>query len=149
MSTLVKVKSIVLGKNSTETYEWFGIHSVNWRDVTPWVHIDIPNGVMVHQHILSPHIEGEIKCKDLSTLHTALFTTIIDNNNHTAITTQTNRKYAVNYFNIRILNSSNELIGVLFDGFKVETLGIENIELGLEATWIIRFTADRMVIGDP
>jgi len=147
-SVIVRPKSINIGKTENDNYEWFGIQSINWRDITPWVHITIPSGLMIHQHIISPHVEGEIKCKDLSLLYTALFETAIDNNNHPAINAQqSNRKYTVQYFKANVLTELKEIVEIIFDGFKVETIGVENIELGTESAWVIRFTADRVVFG--
>ena len=146
-SIITRPKRVNIGVNDTTYYSWYGIMSINWADVTPWVHIDIPSGLMVHQHILSPHVRGEIRCKDLATLHTALFDTYIDANNHTAINTNNNRKYNVEYFKVELLNELKELVEVFFDGFKVETIGVENIQLGIEAVWIVHFTADRVSFG--
>ena len=144
---ILRSRKIKIGKDASNYYSWYGITSISWSDVTPWLHIDIPSGLMIHQHILSPHIRGEIRCKDLTTVHTALFTTPIDVNNHTAIDSQHNRKYNVEYFKIELINRLKQVVEVSFDGFKVETIGVENIELGTESTWVIHFSADRIAFG--
>jgi hypothetical protein len=150
MSTIItRIKRILIGKseNLEDCYEWFGIKSTNWSDVTPWEHIEIPSGPMLHQHLHSPHIKGEIRCHDLNALYQALFNTEINGNGKTAVNSNTMVKTNVEYLQIDMINESNNVVSVFLDGFKVETIGVESIELGGEALWIVRFTADRVVYG--
>jgi len=146
-NVIIRPKDIEIGSNANEHYLWFGIDSINWTDVTPWEHIEIPAGPMVHQHLHSPHIRGEIRCYDFDALYKALFSTIINVSNKTAVNPDTMAKYTVDYFKVNIVNDKNETIEVIIDGFKVETVGVENIKLGSEALWIVKFSADRIAYG--
>ena len=145
---LLRVKSIVLGPfaSGNESYEWFGIRNIKWTDVSPWVHIDIPAGPMLHQHLRSPHITGEIIAVDLDAIHTALFVTavnttqygyhpLIDINNN-------NRKYPATYCRFKFINHKNEIVEYSVSKFRIETIGPDLIELGHETRWNIRFSAD-------
>jgi hypothetical protein len=145
---ITRIRRILIGQDSNTYYEWFGIKSANWTDATPWEHIEIPSGPMLHQHLHSPHFRGEIRCHGLNTLHTALFDTIINGSGKTAVNQNTMVKTNVEYLQVDVVTDQNEIIPFIMDGFKVETIGIENIELGMEAVWIIRFTADRIVMGE-
>ena len=144
---IVRPKSIEIGSSSSSYYLWFGIDSINWTDTSPWEHIEIPAGVMIHQHLHSPHIRGEIKCYDLNSMYKALFSTVIDVYNKTAVNPDTMNKYNVEWFKINIVNERNEVTEIILDGFKVETIAVDNIKLGIEALWVVRFTADKLVMG--
>jgi hypothetical protein len=56
-------------------------------------------------------------------------------------------KYTVNYLRVDMINDGGVVVPVYLDGFKVETIGVDSIELGNEAMWVVRFTADRIVYG--
>jgi hypothetical protein len=145
-SIIIRVRKIAIGTDEVNVYEWYGIKSINWSDVTPWEHIEIPAGPMLHQHLHSPHINGELRCNDLNTLYTALFLTPI-NGTKTAVNANTMVKYTVNYLRVDMINDGGVVVPVYLDGFKVETIGVDSIELGNEAMWVVRFTADRIVYG--
>jgi hypothetical protein len=142
---LIRPKSIVIGPydNGTSTYEWTGIKSIKWNDVTPWVHTDIPQGPMLHQHLRSPHVEIEIAVMDLSALYTALFDTVIDSNDHVAVDiNNNNRKYPVVYCRFRFIDQDGEVVEYSVKDFRISTIGPDSIELGKETRWIIKATAD-------
>jgi len=146
MSIILRPKKIIIGKASNNAMDWVGIRSVRYKEVSPWVHIDIPAGVMVHQHIKSPHVTGEIKCKDFSQLYTALFETLIDSNNHVAIDTSNfYTKWQVDYLRIVVVAENKTEITFRVDGFKVTGVYPTNIELGVETEWTVEFTADRII----
>lgn len=149
-NVIIRPKSINIGISDEDSpYEWFGIDSINYSDSNPWEHIEIPSGPMVHQHIHSPHIKGEIRCTDLDALYTALFSTYIDDDDHTAIDATTLTKTVVGYFNINVIDEKGNAVEILLDGFRVETLGPESIKLGKETVWIIKFTADLVTYVQP
>ena len=146
MSVVLRPKKIIIGKASNNAIDWIGIRSVRYKEVSPWVHIDIPSGVMVHQHIKSPHVTGEIRCKDFSQLYTALFNTPIDSSNHTVIDTSNfYTKWQVDYLRIVVVAENKTEITFRVDGFKVASVYPANIELGLETEWIVEFNADRII----
>lgn len=146
MIILIRPKKILIGKSSDTAYNWTGILRVEYEESSPWVHIDIPGGVMVHQHIRSPHIEGVITCIDLEKLETALYTTVIDSYNHTAIsTTDFYTKWSVDYLKIVTVNDAGAEVILSVDGFRVERVEIENIELGTETRFRVHFTCDRIL----
>ena len=140
-TVLIRPYSIVLG-NGTSSYEWFGIRNIKWSDVSPWVHIDIPSGPMLHQHIRSPHVTGEIVAIDLDKLYTALFTTAVNGSNPAININDNNKKYPVTYCRFKFINQDNEIVEYSVSKLRIETIGVENIELGTEARWLIRFSAD-------
>jgi len=142
---LIRPKSIVIGpyENGSSSYEWTGIKSIKWNDVTPWIHIDIPSGPMLHQHIRSPHVEVEISVMDLDKLHTALFNTTIDTNNHVAVDiNKYNRKYPITYCRFKFIDQNGEIIEYSARFLRIATIGPDAIELGKETRWIIRATCD-------
>ena len=148
-SILIRPKSIKVGlaSNGSDAYEWFGIRSIRWEDVSPWVHIDIPAGPMLHQHIKSPHVEGTIEVTDLSAMYTALYTTTINNDggsNHSAIEVGTARKYPVRYCHLYLIDQNNNVIEYSLKDFRVNRIGVDRIELGRETRYIIYFTCDIM-----
>ena len=143
---ILRPKLIKIGKNSSNAVNWTGVRSVKYKEVSPWIHIDIPSGVMVHQHIKSPHVTGEIRCKDFSQLYTALFETVIDSNNHTAIDTSNfYTKWQVDYLRIVVVAENKTEVTFRVDGFKVTSVYPANIELGVETEWIVEFSADRII----
>jgi len=144
MTLIIRPKLIKIGKSeaTNDHYEWYGIKSINWSDVTPWVHTDIPSGPMIHHHLRSPHIVGELRTPDLAALYAAIFTTPIDASGHTAVHPNTNIKYTISFFAVDIITEEGGIIQVIFDGLKIETVGVENIELGEPAVWVVKFTAD-------
>lgn len=146
-SIIIRIRKIAIGKNEGNVYEWYGIKSINWSDVTPWEHIEVAAGPMLHQHLHSPHLNGELRCHDLNALYTALFLTLINAADKTAVNANTTVKYTVDYLRVDMVNDSGVVVPVYLDGFKVETIGVESIELGSEAMWVVRFTADRIVYG--
>ena len=147
---IIRPQSIKVGlaENGSDAYEWLGIRSIKWEDVSPWVHIDIPAGPMLHQHIKSPHVEGTIEIIDLGTMFTALYNTTVNNDggeNHTAIEVSTGRKYPIRYCHIYLIDQNNQVVEYAVKDFRVNRIGIERVELGIEARYIIYFTADLVV----
>ena len=138
---IIRPYSIVLG-NGITSYEWFGIRNIKWSDVSPWVHIDIPSGPMLHQHIRSPHVTGEIVAIDLDKLHTALFTQAVNGSNPAININDNNKKYPVTYCIFKFINQNNEIIEYSVSKLRIETIGPDLIELGHETRWIIKFTCD-------
>ena len=138
---IIRPYCITLG-NGTSSYDWYGIRSIKWSDVTPWVHIDIPSGPMLHQHIRSPHVTGEIVAIDLDKLYTALFSTAVNGSNSAIDINDNNKKYPVTYCRFKFINQDNEIVEYSVSKLRIETIGVENIELGTEARWLIRFSAD-------
>jgi len=143
---IVRPYSIVLGpySNGASAYEWTGIKNIKWEDVSPWVHTDIPHGPMLHQHLRSPHVTGEIVVVDLDKLHTALFTTVVnDTFSKPAIDiNNNNRKYPVTYCKFRFIDQDKNMIEYSVSKFRVETIGPDLISLGYETRWIIKFSCD-------
>jgi hypothetical protein len=145
MNIILRPKLIKIGTSSDNAVDWI-VRSVRYREVSPWVHIDIPAGLMVHQHIKSPHVTGEIRCKDFDQLYTALFQTVIDNYGHKAIdTTSFYTKWEVDYLRIIVVGTNKVETTFRVDGFKVTSLYPSNVELGLETEWIVEFSADRII----
>lgn len=54
-----------------------GLIDVHWIDTNPWVHLQIPKGPLLEQHLLGPHLDGEISTYDYASLHTRLYETPI------------------------------------------------------------------------
>ena len=143
---VLRPKLIKIGKDSGSAINWTSVRSVKYKEVSPWVHIDIPAGLMIHQHIKSPHVTGEIRCKDFNQLYTALFNTPIDASNHTAIDTSVfYTKWQVDYLRIVVVAENKTELTLRVDGFKVTSLYPHNIELGVETEWIVEFSADRII----
>jgi len=143
-SIFVRVKKCIIGSDENNTYEWYGIKKLTFGDVDPWVHIEIPAGLMLHQHLKPTHLEGEIVVNDLGALYEALFETEINSNGDTAINPSNGRKYSVEYILFTLVNQEGTEYQIILDGFKVNTVSTGGIELGTEAVWIVRFTADRV-----
>ena len=144
MEIFTRVQKCLIGKDEDNIYTWYGIKKLSFEDVDPWVHIDIPAGLMIHQHLRSVHYTGEIIVNDLETLYTALFETYIDSSNRTAVSVSTGKKYNVEYIAFDIVDINKEVHKILFDGFKVKTVTCLGVELGTETQWIVRFIADRI-----
>jgi len=143
---VLRPKLIKIGRNASDAVNWTSIRSVRYKEVSPWVHIDIPSGVMIHQHIKSPHVTGEIRCKDYDQLYTALFETLIDGDNHTAIDTSNSyTKWQVDYLRIVVVAENKTEVTFRVDGFKVASVYPANIELGVETEWIVEFNADCII----
>jgi hypothetical protein len=144
-SVLVRPYSIVIGPydNATGSYEWFGVKSIKWNDVTPWVHIDIPQGPMLHQHLRSPHVDVTIEVMDIGKMHTALFNTMIDSNGHVAVDiNNNNKKYPITYCIFKFMDINNDIVEYSVKFLRIATIGVDNIESGKETRFIIRATAD-------
>lgn len=132
--------------NTYLPYSWKGIRTVKWNDVSPWVHIDIPHGPMLHQHMKSAHVEGEIMCHDLNALTVALYTTLIDFNGHYAINRATAEKRPVGWFVANFTATDNSKQSFTLTGFRVETAGVPGgVEVGKEALFVVKFSGDIMV----
>jgi hypothetical protein len=143
---ILRPKYIKIGKDASNSGYWTSIRSVKYKEVSPWVHIEIPAGTMVHQHIKSPHVTGEIRCKDYSQLYHALFEIYVDASNHTAIDTSVfYTKWQVDYLRIVVEVENKTELTFQVDGFKVTSLYPVNIELGLETEWVVEFSADRII----
>ncbi|MGB9856102.1 MAG: hypothetical protein ACPLKS_06130 [Caldisericum exile] len=148
MNIIVRPKKVLIGKASETAYDWTGVLRVEYEEESPWVHIDIPGGLMVHQHIKSPHVRGVISCVDLDSFKTALFDTVIDDENHKAIDTSNfYTKWTVKYLRIIVVNESMVEQYFDVDNFKVDRIEVENVELGREAIFKVYFTADRVLIS--
>jgi hypothetical protein len=145
-SIFTRVKSIAIGTaNSTNNYTtWTGIKLVRDRDTDPWIHINIPQGEMIHQHIKSPHFEIEVECYDYTSLKGALYTQVIDDANHTAIYTTGGvyQKWKINYMVVNITDQAGTAHTVTLTGARVITREAP-VEVGKEGLWIVKFTADR------
>ena len=141
---IIRPYSIVLGPyaNGSNSYEWFGIRNIKWSDVSPWVHIDIPSGPMLHQHIKSPHVTGEIIAIDLDKLYTALFSTAVNGSNPAIDINNNNKKYPVTYCVFKFIDQNGDIIEYSVSKFRIETIGPDLISLGHETRWVIRFTCD-------
>mgnify|MGYP001150311102 CR=1 FL=1 len=138
---LVRVHSILIGKDAGNAYEWKGIKTVQWSDVTPWEHIEVPHGPMIHQHLHSPHVNGTIVAIEWRDLTKALYQTAIDNAGHNAITSE-NVKWSIQYLVVRIITHSGDEIDAVFTNLKVGYIELSPIELGRDVTFTIHFTAD-------
>jgi len=138
---LLRIDSIRIGNASNSYYEWKGIDGIpRWEDTTPWVHIMIPGGAMVHQHILSPHVVGEIVAVDLTSMITALYSTTIDNAGHKAI--EESKKYTVGYLAMKLVTQDGTVKTVTFTDFKVEWVTAGPTKFNIETRFIVHFTAD-------
>lgn len=103
---------------------------------------------MKHQHIRSPHVNGEIHCYDALSMNTALYDTVIDSSGHKAIVTSpASRKYPVGYLVINGTDQNGNDIELTVTDFRVETVNVTGIEVGKEAMFIIKFSADLIDIG--
>lgn len=144
-SILIRPKSIVIGPydNGASTYTLYGIRNIKWNDVSPWVHTDIPQGPMLHQHLHSPHVEVTMELIDLDKLHTALFTTPIDSSGHVAIDINNNsRKYPITYCRFYFVDHNGDIIEYSVKFLRVETIGVDAIELGRETRFIVKCSCD-------
>ena len=122
--------------------ELLNVRSVDWKENSPWVQIPIPNGPMIHQHLIPHMIEGTIVCLDVATLWTCFYISeIIDEETgeKTVFSTDGDEfkvtlkdisgdEVVFNFWNVRILTVEPSLIG----------------ELGTEVIWTIKFTASRV-----
>ena len=138
---IIRVKQILIGKNSSEYYSWKDDFIIRYRGNSPWENIEIPSGKMVKQHIHSPHTTGEIKIKDLAAMQEALFETIIDDNDNVAIKSS-GVKNIVNYFRTEYMRSDGNIQVVNFIEFRVDFIAVDEIRTDTEALFTIHFSAD-------
>ena len=54
-----------------------GLIDASWIDTSPWVHLQVPKGPLLEQHLLGPHIDGEISTHDYASLYELLYQTPI------------------------------------------------------------------------
>ena len=154
-SILVRPEYILIGINSGNNFKWIGIESVSFKDTDPWEHIEIPTGQMKHQSIHSPHIMGEIICKDNSSMRVALFFTKINGSltysgNVTndgavggyAVEYATNLKFPVSFFTVYFKDAYNNESNYALSGFRVQTIELVQLEIGKETAFKIKFSAD-------
>lgn len=138
-------KYILIGKNSVSYYKWSGIKSVKWNDTSPWVHIDIPGGLMVHQHIRSPKVTVTIECIDQLSLFEALFNTVIDNYNKTALDySNFYVKNEIGYLEIIVSGEDKIEYGMKCFNAKVESLLPLEVIQRTETKWQVVITCDKI-----
>lgn len=142
---LTRIKSISIGVDVNNSYPWTGIRIAKWHDVTPWVHIEIPKGYMKHHHIHSPHVEGEIICYDLASMIVALYQTEIDADGNFAVEPLEDEKRPVTYFLFNVTAQDGTAITFQLLDFRVSTIINEGIEVGKEAAFVVKFTADLII----
>ena len=51
-----------------------GLIDAQFIDTNPWVHMQIPKGPLHEQHLLGPHMDGEVSTHDYASLHQLLYT---------------------------------------------------------------------------
>jgi hypothetical protein len=145
---ILRPEKILIGVNEYNNYEWTGIKSVNYKETSPWVHIDIPYGTMLHQQVRSTEYNITIKCKDFNSLYNAVFETLIDDEGHTAIdTTQYYNKNVIGYFTIVVVGNDKKKYKIKFEDVKVKSIYPSNVELGLETEWVVELTAKKIKYG--
>jgi len=142
-SVLYHIEDIHIGKDGTHYFEWKGIEDIKFADVSPWEHIEIPHGPMIHQHVHSPHCRGEIICVDFNAMYKALFNNPIDTYDHNAIESPPSRtKWNVNYFIVAAYTQSGKVVAISFNNFKVEFINVIGVKVGIDSLWSVHFTAD-------
>jgi hypothetical protein len=145
---IIRPEKVLIGMDEFSNYEWIGIRSVSYRESNPWVHIDIPYGTMLHQHIRSTEYNIMVKCKDFNSLYNAVFETPIDNEGHKAIdTNQYYSKNVINYLAIIVVGKNKKKYKIKFEDVKVKSIYPSNVELGLETEWIVELTAKKIKYG--
>jgi hypothetical protein len=129
--------------NPYTPYTWKGIKEDSYIPTSPWEHIEIPSGLMVHQHIHSPHIKGIIKCVDLADLLVALYETVIDNYAHYAIgPSPMQEKYKIGYFVIVKYAQDGTAYYFNFGNVRIDYVELEGTVVPKESIWAVHFTAD-------
>jgi hypothetical protein len=147
-SLVLRPDKVLIGIDEYNNYEWTGIRSVSYIETSPWVHIDIPSGTMLHQHIKSVEYNIKITCKDFNSLYNAVFETAIDDEGHTAIdTSQYYSKNVIGYFTIVVVGNDKKKYKIKFEDVKVKSIYPSNVELGLETEWVVELTAKKIKYG--
>jgi hypothetical protein len=142
---ILRPDKVLVGIDEYNNYEWTGIRSISYKETSPWIHIDIPYGTMVHQHIKSVEYNIKITCKDFNSLYNAVFETPIDNEEHTAIdTSQYYSKNIINYFEIIVVGENKRKYKIRFEDVKIKSVYPSNVELGLETEWVVELTAKKI-----
>jgi len=140
-SIINRVASIRLGidGNVGDFYDWIGVNEVKLTPLKPNEDIEIPSGEMIHQYIHPPHIELEITCKDLRSLTTALWSTVIDGTGDYAInnswTVGTGNTIA--YFIIRAVDQTGAIISYQLTNVEIETV-IPTMIANKEAGYLVK-----------
>jgi hypothetical protein len=145
---IIRPDKILIGIDEYNNYEWIGIRSVSYKETSPWIHIDIPYGTMLHQHIKSVEYDIMIRCKDFNSLYNAVFETPIDDEGHTAIdTSQYYNKNVIGYLAVIVVGNGKRKYKIKFEDVKVKAIYPSNVELGLETEWVVELTAKKIKYG--
>jgi hypothetical protein len=148
-SLLTRVRDIYIGVDGNTYFTFTGVRDVEFEDTDPFIKIKIPLGKMIQQEIISPHIEGEIHCLDLTAFVSAIFGTAIDADGHKAIDVSTidvtgSIKYTIGYFAVNYTNQAGVVVTATFQGVKINRYKIGPVRAGTEGLITIFFCADEV-----